>query len=90
MSSAAPTDDMKGAAVRFASAIEAANSQLRDVNSEMATLQAAWRGEAAVRFGQAMNDWEQEFDVILTRLAWLLEATGGRVPRQRSGGPGGT
>ncbi|WP_410620537.1 WXG100 family type VII secretion target [Amycolatopsis sp. cmx-8-4] len=90
MSPAAPTDDMKCAAVRFASAIEAANSRLRDVNSEMATLQAAWRGEAAVRFGQAMNDWEQEFDVILTRLAWLLEATGGRVPRQRSGGPGGT
>ena len=46
-------------------------------------VQASWRGEAAVRFGQAMRDWEQEFDVILSRLARLLETTGGRVPRQR-------
>jgi WXG100 family type VII secretion target len=86
MATATPTDDMKRAAARFAYVIEAANSQLRGVNSEMATLQAAWRGEASVRFGQAMNDWEQEFDLILSRLARLLEATGGRVPRPRSGG----
>ncbi|MCR6487176.1 WXG100 family type VII secretion target [Amycolatopsis sp. OK19-0408] len=83
MATAAPTEDMKRAAARFACAIEAANSRLLDVSSEMAIVQASWRGEASVRFGQAMRDWEQEFDVILSRLAWLLETTGGRVPRQR-------
>lgn len=83
MGTAAPTEDMKQAAARFASAIEAANSRLDGVNSEMAMVQASWRGEASVRFGQAMRDWEQEFEVILSRLAWLLETTGGRVPRQR-------
>lgn len=83
MAAAEPTEDMKRAAVRFACAIEAAGAHLRDVNSEMALAQASWRGEASVRFGQAMSDWEQEFDVILSRLARLYELTGGGVPRQR-------
>jgi WXG100 family type VII secretion target len=83
MPAPAPTEDMKRAAARFAGAIEAAHAGLRGVNSEMATVQASWRGEASVRFGQAMSDWEQEFDVILSRLAWLLETTGGRVPAPR-------
>ena len=78
-----PTEDMQRAAACFAYALEGARSRLRDVNSEMATVQASWRGEASVRFGQAMSDWEQEFDVILSRLARLLETTGGPVPLQR-------
>ncbi|HET6711716.1 MULTISPECIES: WXG100 family type VII secretion target [unclassified Amycolatopsis] len=78
-----PTEDMQRAAACFAHALEAARSGLRDVNSEMAMVQASWRGEASVRFGQAMSDWEQEFDVILSRLAQLLEATGGPMPRPR-------
>ncbi|WP_329055226.1 WXG100 family type VII secretion target [Amycolatopsis sp. NBC_01488] len=83
MATAEPTDDMKQAAARIAYALDAAGSHLRDVNSDMAMVQASWRGEASVRFGQAMSDWEQEFDVILSRLVRLLETTGGRVPRQR-------
>ncbi|MDX3190929.1 WXG100 family type VII secretion target [Streptomyces sp. MN03-5084-2B] len=79
----APTEDMQRAAACFAHALEGARSCLSDVNSEMATVQASWRGEASVRFGQAMSDWEQEFDVILSRLAQLLEATGGPMPRPR-------
>ena len=80
MTAAGPTDDMKQAAGSFAEAIESANARLRGVNSEMAMLQASWRGDAAVRFGQAMNDWEQEYDVILSRLSRLLEVTGGPEP----------
>ncbi|WIY05779.1 WXG100 family type VII secretion target [Amycolatopsis mongoliensis] len=83
MATAEPTEDMKRAAVHFAYAIEAAGAHLRDVNSEMAMVQASWRGEASVKFGQAMSDWEQEFDVILSRLVRLLATTGGGVPRQR-------
>ncbi|WP_410641413.1 WXG100 family type VII secretion target [Amycolatopsis sp. lyj-346] len=78
-----PTEDMQRAAACFAHALDGARSRLRDVNSEMAMVQASWRGEASVRFGQAMSDWEQEFDVILSRLAQLLEATGGPMPRPR-------
>lgn len=78
-----PTEDMQRAAAGFAHALEAARSRLRDVNSEMAMAQASWRGEASVRFGQAMRDWEQEYDVILSRLAQLLETTGGPMPRPR-------
>jgi WXG100 family type VII secretion target len=83
MASATSTEDMQRAAACFAYAVEAARSHFRDVNSEMAMAQASWRGEASVRFGQAMSDWEQEFDVILSRLAELLETTGGRMPRPR-------
>ncbi|MGV9364060.1 WXG100 family type VII secretion target [Amycolatopsis sp. NPDC003731] len=79
----APTEDMQRAAACFAATLDGARSRLRDVNSEMAMVQASWRGEASVRFGQAMSDWEQEFDVILSRLARLLEATGGPMPRPR-------
>ncbi|GAB3134148.1 WXG100 family type VII secretion target [Amycolatopsis sp. NPDC004378] len=83
MATAAPTEDMKRAAARFAYAIETAGARLRAVDSGMAMVQASWRGEASVRLGQAMSDWEQEFDVILASLARLVEATGGRVPRPR-------
>ncbi|WP_410572777.1 WXG100 family type VII secretion target [Amycolatopsis sp. cmx-4-61] len=78
-----PTEDMQRAAACLASALDTARSHLRAVNSEMAMTQASWRGEASVRFGQAMRDWEQEYDVILSRLAELLEATGGPMPRPR-------
>lgn len=74
---AGPTEDMRAAAGSFAGAIESANARLRGVNSEMAVLQASWRGDAAVRFGQAMTDWEREYDVIVSSLARLLEVTGG-------------
>jgi len=83
MATAEPTEDMKRAAARFACAVDAAGSHLRDVASEMALVQASWRGEASVRFGQAMSDWEQEFDVIHSRLVRLFELAGGGVPRQR-------
>lgn len=79
-----PTDDMRAAAGSFAGAIASANARLRGVNSEMAALQASWRGDAAVRFGQAMNDWEREYDVILSSLARLLEVTGGPGPDRPS------
>ncbi|WP_116202138.1 WXG100 family type VII secretion target [Amycolatopsis circi] len=62
------------AGARFAAAIDAANACFGTVNNEMAALQASWRGEAAVRFGQAMNDWEQQFDRILGSLADLVDA----------------
>ncbi|MFE3178251.1 WXG100 family type VII secretion target [Amycolatopsis sp. NPDC059090] len=64
-------------AARFEAAIDAANACFGTVNSEMAALQASWRGEAAVRFGQAMNDWEQQFDRILGSLADLVDVARG-------------
>ena len=65
------------AQARFAAAIDAANACFGQVNSEMAALQASWRGEASVRFGQAMNDWEQQFDRILRSLADLVDVARG-------------
>ncbi|WP_020664876.1 WXG100 family type VII secretion target [Amycolatopsis benzoatilytica] len=68
-----PVGAQPGEAARFAAAIDAANSCFGEVNSEMAALQASWRGEASARFGQAMNDWEQQFDRILGSLADLVQ-----------------
>ncbi|HEY2062920.1 MAG TPA: WXG100 family type VII secretion target [Amycolatopsis sp.] len=87
---------MQDTAGQFARAIESANAHLRQVNTEMAVLQTSWRGEASVRFGQAMNEWEQQFDVIVGRLEDLMAATAGprsgSGPRteSRTGGPNGT
>jgi WXG100 family type VII secretion target len=83
---------MQDTAGQFARAIESANAHLRQVNTEMAVLQTSWRGEASVRFGQAMNEWEQQFDVIVGRLEDLMAATSGArsTAGNRTGGPSGT
>lgn len=83
-----PPAHPSGAAVRFARAIDSANACLRPVNSAMAGLQASWRGEGSVRFGQAMHDWEREFDLILHRLGDLraLVAQPAKCSCERSGG----
>ncbi|WP_033293731.1 WXG100 family type VII secretion target [Amycolatopsis jejuensis] len=73
--------DPHEAAGRFEDAIDSANACLGQVNTEMAALQASWRGEASARFGQAMNDWEQQFDRILGSLTDLLRVTGGSGER---------
>lgn len=77
-----------GAAVRFTHAIDSANACLRPVNGAMAGLQACWRGEGSVRFGQAMSDWEREFELILDRLGDLRElvTTSGVRSDERSRG----
>jgi WXG100 family type VII secretion target len=82
---------MQDTAGQFARAIESANAHLRQVNTEMAVLQTSWRGEASVRFGQAMNEWEQQFDVIVGRLEDLRAATGSArsAAGSRTGGPSG-
>ncbi|WP_239154412.1 WXG100 family type VII secretion target [Amycolatopsis sp. FDAARGOS 1241] len=82
-------DGMRDVAGEFARAIDSANAHLRQVNNEMAALQASWRGDASVRFGQAMNEWEQQYDLILGRLADLLAVTGGADGERRVPCPGG-
>jgi WXG100 family type VII secretion target len=68
---------MKQACGQFESASSSATSQLERVNSEMASLQASWTGDASVKFGQAMNDWEQQFGVIIKELNRMIEIMGG-------------
>lgn len=70
------TEGMKQAGSHFEHAITSANNHLQQINSEMATLQASWRGDASVKFGQAMNDWEQQFDIIIKKLAQMLQVMG--------------
>ncbi|MBB4688439.1 WXG100 family type VII secretion target [Amycolatopsis jiangsuensis] len=83
--------DLRRAADHFAWAIDSAHACLRPVNSDMAVLQASWRGEGSVRLGQAMNDWERQFDAILTHLGELRDlVTNPRYcSNERSTGPSG-
>jgi WXG100 family type VII secretion target len=68
---------MKQACGQFESVSSNASSQLERVNSEMASLQASWTGDASVKFGQAMNDWEQQFGVVIKELNHMIEVMGG-------------
>jgi WXG100 family type VII secretion target len=63
----------------FEPAINSANSHLQQINSEMATLQAAWRGAASAKFGQAMSDWGQQFDIVIKKVTHLLEVMDGNA-----------
>jgi WXG100 family type VII secretion target len=63
----------------FEHAINSANSHLQQINSEMATLQAAWHGAASAKFGQAMSDWGQQFDIVIKRVTHLLEVMDGNA-----------
>jgi WXG100 family type VII secretion target len=78
------TPGMKQACGQFESASSNATSQMQRVNSEMASLQASWTGDASVKFGQAMNDWEQQFGIIIKELNHMIEIMGGNANAYQS------
>jgi WXG100 family type VII secretion target len=73
------TPGMKAACGNFETASSTATGQMQRVNSEMVTLQASWTGDASIKFGQAMNDWERQFDIIIRELNHMIEVMGGNA-----------
>jgi WXG100 family type VII secretion target len=73
------TIGMARAAQLFQDASSQAIGQLNSINTEMAALQATWRGDASLRFSEAMNSWEEEFQVIIRKLNGMVEAMGGNA-----------
>lgn len=70
---------MRQAAGLFEAASSHASSQLQTVNSEMATLSGTWQGDASARYGQAMSEWEANFQIIIRRLNDMVEVMGGNA-----------
>ncbi|MFG1918545.1 WXG100 family type VII secretion target [Micromonospora sp. NPDC048898] len=67
---------MQAAATEFASKAESFTTELRNVNTEMAILQASWRGTASNNFNQAMDNWERSFQLIIKKLLHMMDVMG--------------
>jgi WXG100 family type VII secretion target len=70
---------MARAARLFEGASSEASGHLASVNREMAALQASWTGRASLLFGQAMNEWETNFETVIAKLNHMIEVMGGNA-----------
>jgi WXG100 family type VII secretion target len=75
------TPGMKQAAGHFEAASSSSTAQLQRVHSEQAALRTVWTGDASARFGHAMNDWEQQFGIIVKELNHMIEAMGANATK---------
>ncbi|WP_433261129.1 WXG100 family type VII secretion target [Actinosynnema sp. CS-041913] len=73
------TTGMKQAASLFEAASSSATRQMQSVNENQASLMASWTGDASAKFGQAMNDWERQFQIIIQELNHMIETMGGNA-----------
>jgi len=73
------TEGMVRATSKLESTSTEATTHLRTVNGQMAALQATWTGEASLRFGQAMNDWETDFLTVIHKLDHMIEVMTGNA-----------
>lgn len=70
------TPGMQQAVSHFENASSEATKQMQSVNENQAALMATWTGDASVKFGQAMNDWEHQFQIIIKELNHMIEKMG--------------
>jgi WXG100 family type VII secretion target len=73
------TSGMNQARSRFEAASTSAATQIQRVSAELASLRASWSGDASVRFGRAMTEWEEQFGVIVAELDRMIEVMGGHA-----------
>lgn len=69
-------EGMTGAAQEFGNVANEFIGYLQNINSEMATLQSTWAGQASGAFNQAMDGWESNFKIIIDQLLGLMESMG--------------
>ena len=67
---------MQQAAQEFSSRASEFTGHLQNVNSEMATLQASWTGDASNQFNQAMDAWEGAFQKVINELMNMMQVMG--------------
>lgn len=68
------TPGMLRAAENFTAAISDSRRTHGMMQAEMATLGAAWTGEASAKFNQSLNRWCSEYQNIITQLKTLLHS----------------
>jgi WXG100 family type VII secretion target len=67
---------MQSAAQEFANRASEFTGHLQTVNSDMATLQGSWTGQASAGFNQAMDNWENSFKKVIDELIRMLDVMG--------------
>ncbi len=67
---------MQRAAQEFSDKATVFTGSLQSVNSQMASLQATWTGQASMGFNQAMDSWEASFQRVINELITMLDVMG--------------
>jgi ESAT-6 family protein len=68
---------MGQARTRFENTASTFTRQLGLVDDEVDALRSTWTGSASARFGSAMDDWENDFAIVIGELRAMVEAMGG-------------
>jgi WXG100 family type VII secretion target len=69
-------EGMQRAAQEFSDKASEFTGSLQSVNTQMATLQASWTGQASQGFNQAMDSWEGAFQKVINELINMLDVMG--------------
>lgn len=71
------TPGMRTVCGRFEAASAAATARLDVVGAELAALRSTWRGRAAPKFGQAVDEWERQVEIVVAELDRMVVVLGG-------------
>jgi WXG100 family type VII secretion target len=69
--------DMGQARTQFENTASTFVTQLGQVNDEVDLLRSTWTGSTSAKFGSAMDDWENNFVIVIKELRAMVEAMGG-------------
>jgi WXG100 family type VII secretion target len=67
---------MSSAVSQFEDKAASFRSQLDQVDSYMQQLEAGWKGNASAAFSQAMNQWQEGFQKVVTALDSVTQGMG--------------
>jgi WXG100 family type VII secretion target len=70
---------MNSAGAEMNALVQAFLGYLQSINTEMATLQSTWTGDASNKFNTAMDTWENSFRAINNKLAEMADLLGHNV-----------
>jgi len=57
----------------FQNALDQCNTAYNNVGEQQATLMSNWTGEAASAFGQALTQYQDDFQIVRTQLGNIIE-----------------
>jgi WXG100 family type VII secretion target len=68
---------MAQARTQFENTASTFTRQLGLVGDEVDSLRSTWTGSTSARFGSAVDDWENDFAIVIEELRAVVEAMGG-------------
>jgi WXG100 family type VII secretion target len=64
---------MTAAQASFQNALDQMNASFSNMSEQQSNLQANWAGETASTFGNALNQWLEDFSTVRSQLSQMLE-----------------